>query len=319
MDIRNLRWPVAALAFLTVSLSGSAVAADGPLLGSGKGVDHATLLTHSLVRTSRTFDDLGFTVSPVDSYDFGFENGTMYFADGTYLELFGVHDPEAVGKGSEAHAVRGAEGLTWVTIDTSSVQDTTARLKKLGHQMFGPDAVPDPNAWWYKLSGFERETLPGHRVYFIEYNQKWRDARRQRRLEAWQIKETHRNGAQGLRAVWVAVRNLANAEKLYRDSGFMLGRRVELPHLNAVGREIATGERAIILVEPATASPAAAVLKARPAGFIGYSIRVRDLAKVKSILAENNLSHLATYDGPYGRSLSVPPDKAGGSWLEFFE
>jgi hypothetical protein len=317
--IQNLSFQVAALAFLLASLSDSAVAADGTLLGSGKGVDHATLLTQSLVRTSRTFNDLGFTVSPVDSYDYGFENGTMYFADGTYLELFGVHDPETVAKGSEAHAAKGAEGLTWVTIDTSSIEDTTARLKLLGHQMFGPDTVPDPKSWWFKLSGLKRETLPGHRVYFIEYNQKWRDARRQRRLEAWQIKETHRNGAQGLRSVWVAVRNLADAEKLYRDSGFSIGRRVDLPHLHAVGREIATGERAIMLVEPAAISPAAAVVKARTAGFIGYSIRVRDLAKVRAILAENNLSHLAEYDGPYGRSLSVPPAKAGGSWLEFFE
>ena len=308
-----------ALSLTAASVPAQVAGPDHPVLGSGNGVDHTTLLTHSLVRTSRAFTDLGFTVSPLASYDNGFENSTIWFADGTYLELFGVHDSQAVAKGPEPHAADGPEGLTWVTIDTSSIEYTVGQLKARGHALFGPETLPSPDAWSYKLAGLEGDTLPGQRLYFIEYNRERINARRKAKQEAWRVKETHRNTAKGLAAVWVAVGNLAEAEKLYRDSGFTLGARISLPHLKAVGREIPTKDRDILLIEPAAGSPVAAMLKSRAATFVGQSVRVRSLATARSILAENELSLLAEYSGPYGRSVLIPPAKAGGAWLELFE
>ncbi len=293
--------------------------ADHPVLGSGNGVDHATLLTRSLVRTSKTFSDLGFTVSPLASYENGFENSTIWFADGTYLELFGVHDVELVAKSSESHAADGPEGLTWVTLDTSSITQTVAYLKARGHSLFGPEVLPEPTAWSYKLAGLESDTLPGRRLYVIEYNDDRIKVRREAKLEAWRLKETHRNSAQGLHAVWIAVRSLPEAEKIYSASGFTPGRSIALPHLKAVGREISIGGRAIILMQPAADSPASDLLKNQPATFAGYSLRVQDLSKAKLVLAENGMANMVEHAGPFGRSLLVPPAKAGGSWLELFE
>jgi hypothetical protein len=48
-------------------------------------------------------------------------------------------------------------------------------------------------------------------------------------------------------------------------------------------------------------------------------VRVQDLAKAKSALAEGGLADLTEHSGPYGKSLLVQPDRAGGSWLELFE
>lgn len=321
MRLRDLRIALAAgaLVAITTAVPTGAFAADHPVLGTGHGVDHATWLTRSLAQTSRTFADLGFNVSPVDSYDNGFENGTIYFSDGTYLELFGVHDAQAVAAGSESHAVDGPEGLTWVTIDTSSVADTVNYLEARGHELFGPESLPDPAAWSYRLAGLERDSLPGRRLYFIEYNDERRQTRRQARPETWRVRETHGNGAQGLRSVWVAVRDLAEAETAYRRNGFALGRQFDLPHLQAVAREISTGDRSIVLVQSAADSPVSHRLGSGSAAFIGASVRVQDLARARSIMMESGISDLPEYTGPYGRSLLVPPAKAGGSWLELYQ
>lgn len=311
---------VRALIAALVLTSAPAALAAHPVLGTGHGVDHGTLLTHNLVQTSRTYAELGFTIWPIGSHDDGFESSTMYFPDGTYLEIYGVRDANEVAKGTEAHAVAGPDGLTWLTMDTSSLHDAVAFLRQRGHQLDEPFAVPEGPAWRYKLAGLQKDTLPGHWIYFIEYNPAQRAARRAQRPAEWRFKETHRNGAQGLRAVWVAVRKLADAEKQYQQSGFELGRRLELPHLKAVGREVLAGSGAIILVEPAAVdSPAAAFVQATPAAFMGLSLKVAALAQTKTILAEGGLTELRDYAGPFGRSTLVPADKAGGAWLEFFE
>ena len=320
MGLRGFFVTLAAALSLTTAVSPAAsVAAEHPVLGTGNGVDHATWLTRSLARTSRTFADLGFNVSPVDSYDNGFENGTIFFPDGTYLELFGVHDVGAVASGPESHAAEGPEGLTWVTIDTSSATDTVNYLKTRGHSLFGPESLPNPAAWSYRLAGLEADTLPGRRLYFIEYNDDRVNARRQARPETWRVRETHANGAQGLRSVWVAVRDLAAAENAYRRNGFALGRQIDLPHLQAIGREIPTGDRSIVLVQAAHGSSASTLLGSRSAAFIGASVRVQDLARARSIMAESGVTDFPEYIGPYGRSLLVPPPKAGGSWLELYQ
>jgi hypothetical protein len=307
------------MTFSAVPAGGSADAENHPVIGSGEGVDHGTLLTRSLVRTSRVFADLGFTVSPIGSYDNGFENSTVWFGDGTYLELFGVHDAQAVSEGPESHAVSGPEGLTWVTIECGSIEDTVKHLKQRGHALFGPETLPSPETWSYKLAGLEGDTLPGQRIYFIEYNHDRINAGRQSKLESWQAKETHRNTAQALAAVWIAVRSLEDAEASFRESGFTLGERVDLPHLKGVGRRIATKDREILLVQPAADSDAMQSLGSRSSAFIGYSVRVKSLATAQAVLAEGKLDSLPVYVGPHGRSVLIPPDHAGGSWLEFFE
>lgn len=317
--IRPSAWLSAFL--LTLAPLAGVVAEDETAFGSGRGVDHATVLSKSLVTLSRTYADLGFTVFPYDSYESGFESGMIYFPDLTYLELYGIHDSEAVEQGPESHAVSAPAGVTWLTLHTSSTDQTAAFLRDRGHSLFGPETIPSMRGGWlFKLTGLQGATLPGSRIYFVEYNDKLWDARRLERIEAMRAREAHRNGAQGLHAVWIAVSNLEGAAKTYEDSGFVLGDKLEMPQLRAVGRTVATGDKAILLIEPKDASSAVhSFLESRNARFMGYSIRSNSLERTKAVLAERRDVLAPEYAGRFGKSLLIPPGEAGGAWLEFFE
>ncbi|MFC3078558.1 VOC family protein [Phenylobacterium terrae] len=320
MSFRTVRlgFRAFAAAFL---LTATATWAQSPVLGSGRGVDHVTILSKSLVRLSRTYADLGFTIYPYGSDEGGFENSVVYFPDETYLELYGIHDIAAVAKSSEPHAATAPEGLTWLTLHTSSADRTATHLRGRGHKLFGPDTIKGSTGEWsYKLTGLETDALPGAKVYFIEYNEPVLNASRQRRIDMMRARETHRNGAQGLHAVWVGVKSLADAEKAYRDAGFAVGERFALRALAASAREIRTGGRALLLVEPSTPeSPVRQLLGSRTAAFIGYSVNVVELQQTRSVLTERDLPVAPDYQGRFGRSILIPPEQAGAAWLEFFE
>lgn len=84
-----------------------------PLLGSGRGIDHATVLTRDLASTSSMYtNSLGFTVTPYDKYENGFENAG---ADGVIREgLWG--DPRRTPGGNlgilRMHLDRASVGCT---------------------------------------------------------------------------------------------------------------------------------------------------------------------------------------------------------------
>lgn len=317
---RPINW-LSAVFISIVSLISVAATGSELVLGSGRGVDHATLLSKSLINVSRTYADLGFTIYPYGRDEGGFESSILYFPDGTYIDLFGIHNTSLVEAGAEAHAADAPEGLTWLTLHTSSTAHTAAHLRKQGHELFGPEVIPGADGeWFFKLTGLEKNTLPGQRIYFVEYNEQLLEARREQKIGAVRARETHRNGALGLQSVWLAVKDLDEAERAYRGSGFETGRNYNFDQLAAIGREIRTGQRAILLIEPVSAdSPVQRLLGSRDAAFVGYSIKADSLEKTRAVLSEREQPLAKDYDGLYGKSLMIPSSEAGGAWLEFFE
>ncbi len=324
---------VGTLLAVAASVTGAGCALTGgiasnDLLGSGRGIDHATVLTQRLATTSAVFaDQLGFTVTPRGDQGNGFESSTIYFGDRTYLELYGIRDRELIAKGEQAHVLEAPDGITWLNLNVSSADSAIAHLKAQGFQPFGPFRFPEPEGgnteltpWYFKLGGIADSAVPGRDVYFIEYNEPLIEESRRKDPPATARRQTHANSAEGIHSVWVGVKDLDEAMKTYQRMGFQSGRVLELATLDATARELPAGRGTVLLVQPAnTGSPVNAWLGRRPHGLMGVSIKVKNLASTGDLLAAKNRLSTQPYQGLYGKSILVSPTAAGGLWIEFFE
>lgn len=287
-----------------------------PLLRGGHGVDHVTILTNDVVVAANEYAKrLGFTVGPLEAHSFGFTGARIYFADGTHVELSGIHDPAKVAEIGEGSALEAREGVRWVTLHSGSVAETTKLLKQRGVPMWGPFGLPEgsqPDRW---LSGPEGPWFPGGRLFFIEYNEELRAKRRAQDAENVRLREAHANGALGLRSVWVAVRDLAAAAATYEAAGFSTEPETRLVALDKKAREIKTPAGSILLVEMTGETES----EGPHDSFAGVSIKTEDLDRVRTLIEKSNAIELQPYRGLYGRSILVPSALGRGASIEFFE
>lgn len=292
-----------------------------PLLGSGHGIDHVTILTNDLASAADEYAKrLGFTVGPARAFSFGFEGANIYFADGTYIELYGVHDRAKVASTSEAFALEAPEGVTWVTLHAVPTAETASLLTQRGIPAWGPFDFPEDakaGEWRFRLTGPEEPVLPGGRIYFVEYNEELRAKSRAEDAAKARAREVHENAAHGLRSVWVAVGDLSAAAARYESAGLIPGPEVRLNVLDANAREIRTPGGALLLVqmrpEPGTESGGSRD------SFAGISIKTGSLDRIRRLIRESHSLELRPYPGLYGRSILVPARLARGASIEFFE
>lgn len=306
-------------ALLIVALTACAVTrpaplAPQPLIGSGRGVDHVTLLTQDVTAAARRFaDDFGFTVGPTQKLSFGFESAVIYFGDVTYIELYSIHDRDVVGRSTEAFALEAPEGLTWVTLHVDSARRVAEFLRQLGKPVFGPDRIPDSeNDWRFRLTGPNSPFLPGGHIYFIEYNDAVRARFRSENRTLVEGREVHPNSALGLRSVWIMVPDLAAAAAIYASAGLTAGPEFELGPLSTRALEIGMPGGTILLAQGA-GSPS------RNAGFTGISIKVGSIDAIRTLVLKQRGLDLEPYAGRYGRSVLIPASLGYGTVIEFFQ
>lgn len=304
-------------------LSGCSSAPPGtgtrhPLLGNGHGVDHVTILTKDLAAAAHEFGArLGFKVGALTPTSFGFTGANIYFGDGTYIELYGIHDLAKIAEVGEGSALEASEGIRWVTLHTGSTADTVNLLKERGIPAWGPLTLPEklpPEQWQRRLAGPEQPAFPGGRVYFVEYNEDLRAKGRAEDAANVRAREMHANGALGLRSVWVAVRDLTAAAATYEAAGLAPGPEKGLEVLDTTAREIKTPGGTILLLQRRETEP--------PRGgdaFAGISIKTGNIERVRTMIQESHATELRPYQGLYGRSILVPAALARGASIEFFE
>ncbi|HYN83444.1 MAG TPA: VOC family protein [Gemmatimonadaceae bacterium] len=289
--------------------------APQPLIGSGRGVDHVTLLTQDVAAAAKRFaDDFGFTVGPTRKLSFGFESAVIYFADLTYIELYAIHDRKVVGESTEAFALEAPEGLTWVTLHVDSARRAAEFLRQLGKPVFGPDSIPESEEnWRFKLTGPQQAFLPGGRIYFIEYNEAVRARFRTENRAMVQSREIHPNTAQGLRSIWITVADLTAAAAIYTSAGMATGPEFELAALSTQAREIRMRGGTILLALQSAGSPS------RNAAFTGISIKVGSIDAIRTRVLKRRGLNLEPYAGRYGRSVRIPASLGYGTVIEFFQ
>lgn len=309
---------------LVAALSGCASTSDRtslqPLLGSGRGVDHVTILTSNVKAAANEYATrLGFTVGPVRDFPFGFSGANIYFEDGTYMELYGIHDADKVASIGEGFALDAPEGVRWMTLHARPTADSVNRLKQRGIPAWGPFELPEGSGqdWLYRLAGLEEPGLPGGRVYFVEYKGEFRAERDALNAAAIRTRETHENGAVGLRSVWIAVHDLSAAAARYESAGLIPGPRIPLDVLDTQAREIRTTGGTILLVQM---KPDTGTSSVHPSdSFAGISIRTRSLDTIRARIRQSHSLDLTPYQGLYGRSILLPSTFARGASIEFFE
>jgi catechol 2,3-dioxygenase-like lactoylglutathione lyase family enzyme len=313
------------------------------LLGTGQGVNHVIIAVRSLNGSAHLYrHTLGFTVRTGGTFPNGFANDVVSFENHTYLELATIYDPQKARKSPESAAtmlfLKKHQGAIVLGLDVSSASATAAYLRGRNFEVAGPmggtvtpaGAKKTPSELW-KTVAFSQPAVPGLPIFFIEYNRKAmaKLAQQVPQFGASSEDRTHANGATALYAVWMEVKSLRSATRVYEKVGFTVGRSLEWKEIGARGQEIEAGAGKIMLVAPQSANgPAARFERSREPfrlevglgeSVMGVSIEVKSLAATRALLEARTHRKFATYAGPFGESLLVPAQFTQGVWMEFFQ
>jgi len=293
------------------------------ILGSGHGVDHVGIAVRDLETAKKTYRDvLGFAVFAGGKHPNGTRNGGPALESG-YLELITFWDRTKTEGGVVAKFLEKHEGLLFLGLDVSSVDDTAKLLRSRGFNIQGPESgsinvdpdqheQPDQPLGSWRLVGLQSGPVPAAQlpakstdaIFFIQYQP-----------------TVHPNTAKKLSSVYMGVRNLEASVKEYESMGFRAARKLAAPQLEAQAQEIEAGQGTILLLQPReSAGKVASFLAERGAeGIMGVSIEVASLQTARSLLEANTKRHFERYAGPYGQSILIPPEFTHGVWIEFFQ
>ncbi|MBL8307049.1 MAG: VOC family protein [Rubrivivax sp.] len=330
-------------AWLAAGLISAAALAQGPVppghpvLGLGYGLDHVVVAVRDLEATKAVFRDaLGFRMpAPGVSgrHPSGTVNASAYFADQSYLELLAVRERELVARHHpETLAfLDRQEGVLALALSTSSARDTAAALRARGLRMRDPaagtvqrasDAAPPPPKWW--VAAFEKPAPAP--LFFIEYlgtdyadmALNWAEGYREAQAAP---AYRHANGALGLSAVWLVVRDIAAESALYERLLSAPVRDFDSTALGARVREFRLVRQRLFLLQALDdAGAAGRFLAERGPGVMGVSVGVRDLTVTAARLLAGPVPLARRQPGLVkSDTLLVPGPRAAGLWLEFHE
>ena len=289
------------------------------VFGSGHGLDHVGVAVRDLETAKKDYRALlGFTVFAGGKHPNGSRNSGPALESG-YLELITFWDRTQAQGAMLAKFLEKHEGVIFVGLDVSAVDDTANLLRARGVNMQGPEAGSisvdpeqrDPGFAW-RLVGLDTGAVPAAHlptkstdaVFFIQYQG-----------------TAHPNTAKKLSSVWMAVRDIEATIKEYESMGFRPGRKLAAPQLEARSQEIDAGDGTILLLQPQepTGKVASFLAERGAEGIMGVSIEVASLQTARGLLEANTKRKFPPYAGPYGESILIPPELTHGVWIEFFQ
>jgi catechol 2,3-dioxygenase-like lactoylglutathione lyase family enzyme len=287
------------------------------ILGTGRGIDHVIVIVRDLGEAARTYTEvLGFTVARGGSFPGGLRNRAAKFAS-TYIEFMSVDPSQAPPDDELVRLLKEREGGYAFGLSVSSAQQTADALRARNFDVTGPtgsslilEGSKDVQRALWQTVAITKPVLPFQPLFFIQY------APRETRSRP----SEHQNTAVDVHSVWIVVKDLETATKGYGALGLRPGRKQRMPQLAAKGREISAGQGVILLLQATdTKGPLASYVAQHGEGVIGMSIEVRDLQIARSLLRSSTKQELNPYNGPYGKSVFVPPAFTHGVWIELFQ
>lgn len=295
------------------------------LLSDGGGADNGIVVVRDLNAALEAFGKrLGFNIKASGKFPDGIENSVVYFKTGMYLEFLGVFDRIKAKDTPEVKFLESYEGAIGMALEIPSADRAANRLIKRGFEINGPNRYPpgtvgqQPQNWLWRTVKFKKPEMPGGDVFFIEYKESLEQLR-SKNPQKYAASRTHPNTAEKVQAVWIAVKNLDSAVKIYESIGLKAGNQVSFSKLKAKGREIIVGESLIVLLEADGRGKAASFLKQRGESIMGVSIKVGDLNTAKKMIEINLKQRIKTYKGAYGKSLLAPFEETHGIWVELYQ
>jgi catechol 2,3-dioxygenase-like lactoylglutathione lyase family enzyme len=300
-------------------------ATSATLLGGERGLDHVGIAVRDLAAATRTFRDvLGFNRPTEGTLPNGIHNMNYYFGDSTYLETMVAWDRGKapwLASFTDSH-----EGAMFAVLAAFSPESTRAFLGRRGIAVGDPysgtirtegeDAMP---AEKWRTFFLPKGLLLGDPLYFIAYERKDRDEFLHK-LEVPRIRRAfhHKNTALGLRAVWIAVRDLAEATRAYESIGLVKEAPFADAPLDANGQSFGAGAGEIRLLAPRSPTgPLATFLNDRGAGaIVGMTLVVGSVATAAAGIGER--AHVTLEPAPalVGSAVRLPPEITHGVWME---
>ncbi len=218
------------------------------------GLDHIGIAVRDLGAAEKVFRDLGFTTSLRGRLPDGIKTNSIDFKSGQYLELISITDRQKalLRQADLVSFLDKTEGPFFAAIETPSAAKTASQLRPKGFSVDGPagnswtlDGVNDPfpESW-------QRVRIGGLPVFFIEYhNEVFKPLEKQYPiLKDDPARTTHRNGVKEIASVWIAVKDLDAATRIYQRLGCTKGRSFDDPALKTKAREMRLKKGSIRLV-----------------------------------------------------------------------
>jgi hypothetical protein len=267
---------------------GARADADEPLV---LGLSHVPTAVRDLEATRARYERLGFSLKPGRPHDNGIRNVHIKFRDGTEVEFLTASRARDDLTSGYVAFLRGGDGPAFLALHAPSTRRLSRALRAAGMRV---------REGRYGVS-FESGD-PLEHIFFGGLNHSPTD-----RPEHF----AHRNTAESLIAVW-----LADGPSPYDDLFAQLRVKprgdLRMPPVGATARRVSFRSGELLLL-PASARRA----PGRP--LLGMTLRVRDLQVARRVFRQAEHDLPAVDVGREGRSIFLPPDAAGGFWLELRE
>jgi len=272
-----------------------------------RGLDHAVILVRDLERARRSYERLGFTLTPRGHHTLGSQNHCIMFGR-DYLELLAVPRPHPALAYFTDFLARG-EGLGALALATDDANAAHGELVAAGvaadppldfsRPVELPDGARDAA---FRIVQLPPADTPGCRAFLCQHFTRelvWRDAYR-----------AHALGATGIAALGVVVEDPLSAARGYARLFDAKPRRIAEGLLVktgsapiALGSRWKLGHRLDGVALPTRARPLVAAL----------FLRVADRGRAAAVLARGGFAPVALKDG----SFAVGADQAHGVALVF--
>jgi catechol 2,3-dioxygenase-like lactoylglutathione lyase family enzyme len=246
----------------------------------------------------------------------GTENGIVRFGL-DYVELISIYDRGEVEGRMENNALalaqlldRSEGGVLGFALATDDATADLARFRAAGFDVIGPAAMqrrrPDGHILHWRLLVPEGGSWGTPLPFFIQW-----DTADDERL-SWEQPGSHANGATGVAALAITVRDLDAAIDVYeRQLGLRLVARDSIAGLGAHRARFAIGQTMLDLLAPAGAGVIGDTVDQGIERPWQVTLSVSDLAASRQVLASHGVRLLPAPGNPAG--LLIDPDDAIGA------
>jgi hypothetical protein len=250
-------------------------------------LDHVPVAVRDLAEASAVYRAIGFSIKPGRHHSNGIRNAHAKFGDGSSIELITAGAAVDTLTARYLEFLDSGDGPAFLALQAGSFDELVDALRSGGYAFRRAGDVVE-----LRQPGLEY-------LFFVKGSRSPTD--RPEHL-------SHRSGAAGLRAVWLATDAGAELERLLVHLGGSSTRRdVWAPDSMTV--PVVTLDQGEVVILPASHQ----VVAGR--AVIGMSVRVSDVDAVREQLSAAGIEAPVETGGP--RRVLVPPRAAHGAWLEF--